>query len=119
MALHFVHMFTNCPHCQHRFNAKEHMDQEAFLVLERGTPHWKLLETYRFEIDKPKLDEEVYEIAQELFPELDLSSPWRYITTLVKSGYVQEVGKRTSSRGKPARTSVITPFGRKTMKELG
>lgn len=112
-------MFTNCPNCQHRFNAKEHMDQEPFLTIERGSAPWKLLETYRFDMETPKLDEEVYEIAKDLFPDLDLSSPWRYITSLIKSGYVKQVGKKTSSRGKPSRTCVITSFGRKTMQELG
>lgn len=112
-------MFTNCPNCQHRFNAKEHVDEEPFLTIERGSVPWKLLETYRYDINTPKLDEEVYEIAKELFPELNLSSPWRYITSLIKSGYVHDVGRRTSSRGKLARVCVITSFGRKTMQDLG
>ena len=112
-------MYTTCPKCQHHFDAEEHADQEPFLLIRKDTASWKLLEAYRVDMGKPKLDEELYEIAQELFPDLDIASYWRKITSLVKSGYVKEVGKSVSSRGRLARTCVITQFGRKTMQELG
>lgn len=108
-------MKTTCPNCQHHFDAKTYADEEAFLVIEKGSAAWKLLESYRVDVNKPKLDDELYEIAQEVFPELDVASPWRLITSLIKSGYVKEVGKQTSKRGRPARVCVITEFGRKTL----
>lgn len=112
-------MKTTCPNCQYHFDAKTYADEEPFLVIEKGSASWKLLESYRVDITKPKLDDELYEIAQEVFPALDVASPWRLITSLIKSGYVKEVGKRTSKRGRPARVCVITEFGRKTLVGLG
>jgi len=111
-------MYTTCPNCKHHFNAKEHIDKEPFKVVEKGSVSWKLLEAYRVNIDKPKLDEDVYDIAKQMFPDLDVSSPWRIITSLVKSGYVKKVGERLSSRDRPSRVCIITDFGRNTMREF-
>jgi hypothetical protein len=111
-------MNTTCPNCQHHFNAKKHADQEPFLTIEKDTAPWKLLEAYSFQMERPKLDEDLYEIAKQMFPGLDISSPWRVITSLVKSGYVQKVGEKMSSRNRPARVCTITDFGRRTMREL-
>jgi hypothetical protein len=111
-------MNTTCPNCQHRFNAQEHIDQEPFLTIEKNSSPWKLLEAYRFQKERPKLDEDVYEIAKQMFPGFDVSSPWRIITSLNKSGYVQKVGEKLSSRNRPARVCTITDFGLSTIRGL-
>jgi hypothetical protein len=111
-------MYTTCPKCQHHFDAEKHVDTEPFLVIERGKSPWKLLSAYREASGTPKLDEEIYEIAKELFPSLDVASPWRIVTSLVKSGYVKEVEKKVSSRNRLARACVITQFGLSTLQKL-
>lgn len=111
-------VYTTCPHCNHRFDAAQHVDKEPFLVIEAGKAPWKLLQAYRVRINEPKLDEELYEIARELYPELDIASPWRIITSLIKSGYVRQVGKRVSSRNRLSRTCVLTRFGHQTLVEI-
>ena len=110
-------MFTKCPHCSHRFDARKNAEKEPFLRIEKGSAPWKLLKAYN-EQSGPKLDEDIYQIAQEMFPNLDVASPWRIITSLIKSGYVTQVGKEFSGRGRLARTCAITTFGRVALDDL-